>query len=132
MHVSIINSRLGTASFGPVKCARQTPLVLKRIIEYAIAVVFEIKVGDLRSSTRGTAETAFARQVAMYLAHVSCGLSFTDIGRIFHRDRTTVAHACGLIEDRRDDARVDRTLDLLEAVVGRLAHVTLLGSSRLN
>jgi hypothetical protein len=30
-----------------------------------------------------------------------------------------------MIEDRRDDARVDRTIDLLEAVVGRLVHVTL-------
>lgn len=132
MHVNTISAPFGGAQFAGAEPARQTPLALKHIIEYAIAVVFETQARDLRSPTRGTAQTAFARQVAMYLAHVSCGLSFTDIGRIFHRDRTTVAHACGLIEDRRDDPRVDRTLDLLEAVVGRLAHVTLRGSPRLN
>lgn len=119
-------------SFADAQRERHAPQLLKRIIEYSIAVVFDIEAGDLRSPTRGTAQTAFARQVAMYLAHVACGLSFTDIGRIFARDRTTVRHACGLIEDRRDDARVDRTLDLLEAVVGRLAHVTLVGSPRLS
>lgn len=132
MHANIMNSRLDYAPRRWTRHARHAPAVLKRIIEYAIGVVFEIEVRDLRSQTRGTAETAFARQVAMYLAHVSCGLTFTDIGRMFQRDRTTVAHACGLIEDRRDDARVDRTLDLLEAVVGRLAHVALIGTTRLN
>jgi len=132
MHVDVSNARFSESQFVRGLPARQTPLALKHIIEYAIAVVFQTPLRDLRSPTRGTAQTAFARQAAMYLAHVSCGLSFTDIGRIFHRDRTTVAHACGLIEDRRDDARVDRTLDLLEAVVGRLANVTLPGSARLN
>ena len=132
MHANAMNARSDAAPFARIGCGRQPPLMLEPILEYAIAVAFEIKARDLRSATRGTAEAAFARQVAMYLAHVSCGLSFTAIGRIFHRDRTTVAHACELIEDRRDDARVDRTLDLLEAVIARLVHVTRLGSSRLN
>jgi Bacterial dnaA protein helix-turn-helix len=132
MHANAMNARSDAAPFARIECGRQPPLMLEPILEYAIAVAFEIKARDLRSATRGTAEAAFARQVAMYLAHVSCGLSFTAIGRIFHRDRTTVAHACELIEDRRDDARVDRTLDLLEAVIARLDHVTRLGSSRLN
>jgi chromosomal replication initiation ATPase DnaA len=108
------------------------PLILKRVIEYAVGVVFEVEVRELRSPTRGTADAAFARQVAMYLAHVACGLSFSEIGRVFARDRTTVSHACHVVEDSRDNPRTDRTLDLMEAVVGRLAHVTLFGSSRLN
>ncbi len=53
----------------------------------------------------------------MYLAHVGCGLSLTQTGRLFGRDRTTVAHACGVIEDRRDDPVFDRVLDLLEWAV---------------
>jgi chromosomal replication initiation ATPase DnaA len=114
------------ARFSCAAPGQRPPLALQRIIEDAIAVAFDIEARDLRSPTRGTAETAFARQAAMYLAHVSCGLSFTDTGRIFHRDRTTVAHACCLMEDRRDDARVDRTLDLLEAVLARLANAALL------
>ena len=57
---------------------------------------------------------AFARQIAMYLAHVGFGLSMAEIGRAFGRDRTTVVHACHLIEDRRDDIRFDLMLDHLE------------------
>jgi hypothetical protein len=57
---------------------------------------------------------AFARQIAMYLAHVGFGLSMAEIGRAFGRDRTTVLHACHLIEDRRDEVRFDQQLDHLE------------------
>jgi chromosomal replication initiation ATPase DnaA len=57
---------------------------------------------------------AFARQVAMYLAHVGGGLCLSEVGRLFARDRTTVAHACALVEDRRDDPDFDRCLSFLE------------------
>jgi chromosomal replication initiation ATPase DnaA len=80
---------------------------------------------DLRGSTRGRAKVALARQVAMYLAHVGCGLSLTETGRLFGRDRTTVAHACGVIEDRRDDPLFDRALDLLEWALPSLAWRTV-------
>ncbi len=82
--------------------------------------VFGIAGHDLRRTTRGRANVALARQVAMYLAHVGCGLSLTEAGRLFGRDRTTVAHACGVIEDRRDDPAFDRALDLLEWAVPAL------------
>ena len=77
--------------------------VPREAIEQAVVQVFG--VGQ---------EVALARQVAMYLAHVVCGLTLTDTGRLFGRDRTTVAHACCVIEDRRDDPLFDRALDLLE------------------
>lgn len=122
MRIDTIPSTSPTSRAAP---KQPTAPAFRDVIEYALSVVFEIEVRDLRSPTRGKKETAFARQVGMYLAHVSCGLTFTDIGRLFERDRTTVAHACGRIEDRRDDEQVDRILDLLEGVVGRLADVTL-------
>ena len=53
----------------------------------------------------------------MYLAHISCGLTLTEVGRVFGRDRTTVAHACGLVEDRREHAPFDRALELLESAM---------------
>lgn len=53
--------------------------------------------------------------MAMYLAHVAFGLSFTRVGICFGRDRTTVRHACALIEDRRDDPGYDLALSALEA-----------------
>ncbi len=68
-------------------------------------------------NTRGGARQAFARQVAIYLGHVGCGLSYTQVGRIYGRDRTTAAHACAVVEDRREDPALDRVLVLLELCV---------------
>lgn len=67
--------------------------------------------------SRCQADTARARQVAMYLAHVSKGISLTAIGTAFGRDRTTVSYACSLIEDLRDDTAFDAELDRLEALL---------------
>jgi hypothetical protein len=50
----------------------------------------------------------------MYLAHVGFQLSFGAIGRVFDRDRTTVAHACRVVEDGRDDIWLDCRLEALE------------------
>ena len=93
----------------------------REAIEQAVIRVFGVGHADLYRETRGRAKVALARQVAMYLAHVACGLSLTETGRLFGRDRTTVAHACGVIEDRRDDPVFDRALDLLEWAVPALA-----------
>jgi chromosomal replication initiation ATPase DnaA len=99
----------------------RTDAAERSAIEYAVTQVFGVGAGELGRATRGEAKVALARQVAMYLAHVGRGHSFTAVGRQFARDRTTVAHACGVIEDRRDDPVFDRTLELLEQVVHALA-----------
>ena len=93
---------------------------LRQVIDPAVAAVFEVDVHDLRTPTRGSPRAAFARQVAMYLAHVVCGRSLTEVGQLFARDRTTVAHACTLVEDRRDDPFLDRRLEHLERAVASL------------
>jgi chromosomal replication initiation ATPase DnaA len=93
----------------------------REAIELAVVQVFGVGRDDLRRLSRGRAKVALARQVAMYLAHVACGLTLTDTGKLFERDRTTVAHACGVIEDRRDDPLFDRALDLLEWAVPALS-----------
>ena len=56
----------------------------------------------------------------MYLAHVACALTLTEVGTLFERDRTTVAHACSLVEDKRDDPDLDRKLEHLERAVACL------------
>ena len=71
----------------------------------------------LKHPCRGGSEIAFARQVAMYLAHVGCGLTYTQAAALYARDRTTAAHACRLVEERRDNPAFDRILGLLEACV---------------
>ena|SRR5665647_556290 len=91
------------------------------LLEAATAAAFAIQVDELRAPSRRSADVAFARQSSMYLGHVVLGLSLSAIGRLFHRDRTTAAHACQLVEERRDDPAIDRLLDMLEGVCEELA-----------
>lgn len=102
--------------------ARRIPdQFVRQILDQAVLRVFTVASADLWSGTRGRPHAAFARQVAMYLAHVACGLTLTQVGHIFSRDRTTVAHACGRVEDLRDDPAFDRSLELLEGVLRTLS-----------
>jgi chromosomal replication initiation ATPase DnaA len=91
--------------------------LLRERLEQAVSRVFVVASADLWSGTRGRPRVAFARQVAMYLAHVAWGLTLTEVGQVFARDRTTVAHACGLVEDSRDNPILDRSLELLEGAL---------------
>ena len=94
---------------------------LRRLLEQTVAPAFAVPCAELWGDTRGSPDAALARQVAMYLAHVGCGLSLTEVGRLFARDRTTVAHACERVEDRRESAPFDRARELLEGVLVILA-----------
>jgi hypothetical protein len=90
------------------------------VVAIATAAAFAVPVGELISSTRRSPYVAFARQSAMYLAHVTFGLNYSEVARAFGRDRTTAAHACQLIEERRDDPAVDSILGSLEDACGTL------------
>jgi hypothetical protein len=90
---------------------------LRRILENLVAPTFAVAPAALWTRTRGSRRAALARQVAMYLAHVGMGLSLSEVGRLFARDRSTVTHACGVVEVWRDCAPFDRALDLLEAAM---------------
>lgn len=70
---------------------------------------------EVISETRGSSSAAFARQVAMYVAHVAFELSLARVADAFGRDRSTVAHACHVIEDRREDDAFDDWIAALEA-----------------
>jgi chromosomal replication initiation ATPase DnaA len=94
---------------------------LRRLLEQTVPPVFGIARTALWAETRGSPSEAFARQAAMYLAHIGLGLSQNEIARLFGRDRRTVAHACALVEDRRDAPLLDRSLDLLEGALRLVA-----------
>ena len=64
--------------------------------------------------SRCRAPIARSRQLAMYLMHTLLGRTMTEVGLYFGRDRTTVAHACGRIEDQRDDLTFDSAVSALE------------------
>ena len=57
------------------------------------------------------------RQLAMYVCHVVLQLSLSEIGAAFGRDRTTVGHACNVVEDRSDDAGFDAFVSAIERLV---------------
>ena len=97
-------------------------------VSRVVAAAFEVTGQDLHLPRRGRAKVALARQVAMYLAHVGLGLTLSDAGRLFRRDRTTAAHACRLVENLRDEHRFDCLMTILEEmvlteIVGRAAKV---------
>lgn len=89
------------------------------LINVAVAAAFTVPVRELRAASRRRAPVALARQSAMYLAHVTLGLTFTEVGRVFGRDRTTAAHACRKIEDRRTELQLDAALAELEHALRR-------------
>jgi len=90
-----------------------------RFIENLVSGALGIGLAELRANRRGRAAVAFARQTAMYLAHVHFGLTLSQVGRNFGRDRTTVAHACARVEDSRDDPHFEQVLTCLEATLDR-------------
>ncbi|WP_420408871.1 helix-turn-helix domain-containing protein [Hoeflea sp.] len=57
------------------------------------------------------------RQIAMYLSHVVLSVPYQTIGRSFGRDRSTVVHACAVVEDRRDDPGYDLFVERCERCV---------------
>ena len=88
--------------------------------ERTVSIALDVSLDALRAPTRRTAPVAFARQVAMYLAHTVWGVSQADVAERVRRDRSTVAHACRSIEDRRDDPDLDRRLNAMEALLAEL------------
>jgi hypothetical protein len=87
---------------------------LARLTESAAAAMAGLPVQTLRGPARGGPAVTQARQVAMYLSHVVFGLSFSRVGVCFGRDRTTVRHACRLVEDGRDDDACEFGLTAIE------------------
>jgi hypothetical protein len=91
------------------------------LMEEVVAATFAVPVAELRLPSRRSADAAFARQTAMYLAHAVFGLNHHQVGRLFRRDRTTARHACRLVEQRRDNAAFDRVLQSLENMCAGLS-----------
>lgn len=87
---------------------------VRQMIEITVAAAMNLPVEELSAKTRRTAPVAFARQISMYCAHVTFGWSLTEAGAVFSRDRTTAAHACRVVEDRRDDQHMDALIAQVE------------------
>ena len=100
----------------PSSEAATSPDDICRLVTACVAFDFGLDAADLEPGPRNSRRAAFARQIAMYLAHVGFGLNFETIGRAFGRDRTTVGHACRVVEDSRDDIWFDCRVATLELI----------------
>ena len=86
-----------------------------------VAAAFRAEPVALVAPTRGPARVALARQVAIYLLRTRLHMSYEEAGACFARDRTTAAHACHRIEERREDPGFDTLIDCLELAIGTIA-----------
>lgn len=75
---------------------------------------YDVPLTEVVARRRSPRLSTRARHVAMYLAHVTYGLSLVSVGQGFARDRTTAAYACHMVEDARDDPAFDAALAGLE------------------
>lgn len=113
----------GGSQDGAALAESEIDVLSRREIQRAVSHVFTVSVPELNFSRRGKAPVALARQAAMYVAHVGVGLTMTEVGELFRRDRTTVAHACAVIEDLRDEPGFDYALQCLEGIVRHHIHM---------
>jgi len=116
------------AAFRPVES--QFLIIAARTAQEAMDIAaraFGVTIPEIAAKGRSRARVAYARQVAMYLCHVVGRMSLSEISIAFERDRTTVAHACHVIEDRRDSDLFDREISGLESEmrgrVGQIRHL---------
>lgn len=82
-----------------------------------VAAYFDVSGRDLRMPGRSEMAVSRVRQIGMYLAHVEMQIPMRHVGRGFARDRTTVAHACKVIEDMREEPEFERILGTLERML---------------
>lgn len=82
-----------------------------------MSVLFSVSGRQLRSPKRHDRAVARVRQIGMYIAHVTLGLRMIDVAAGFGRDKSTVVHACHVIEDMRDDTDFDQIIAKAERIV---------------
>jgi chromosomal replication initiation ATPase DnaA len=66
-----------------------------------------LKTQKILARERGAPVYARARHIAIYVAYSALGMSLSRVAVAFGRDRSTVAHACRLVEDYREDPDFD-------------------------
>ena len=88
--------------------------VAGQLVVKLVSVLDRVPVRDLHRVSRGKAVVCLSRQKAMYLIHTVFSSPYHKVAEFFSRDRTTIAHACRLVEDMRDDEDFDKQLEAME------------------
>lgn len=89
--------------------------VVGRLVSELFDAVFE--PGLASSAMARRRPRCHMRQIAIYLCHVVLSVPYGTIALAFGRDRSTVAHSCAVVEDRRDDKTYDGFVERCERCV---------------
>lgn len=95
-------------------------MVLSLVAQEAMEITCNacgVTMFDLMAKRRSRAHVSYARQIAMYLAHVVGQLTLNEVAEQFNRDRSTVSHACINIEDSRDSPIHEVQLEYMERLL---------------
>jgi Bacterial dnaA protein helix-turn-helix len=87
---------------------------LSSFAEATVALAFAQTFNTVRAPTRSIAEHAFVRQLAVYMTNTTFAQNFTAIGRTFGRERSTISHACTLVESARQTPHINTALVALD------------------
>lgn len=106
-------SRRGKAVIGQTGLTPRAVCQAVRLLTAEYLFVGADRIGFRRERRR---IACHIRQIAMYVCHVTLRMTMTAIGDGFGRDRSTVAHACAVVEDRRDNRDFDEFVAAVERV----------------
>lgn len=90
------------------------------MISEMVSGQFQVSMKEMQSRSRKTKVT-IPRQIAMYLSRKHTEESLADIGKVFHRDHSTVLHAIKVVSNKLvRDTSVNAQLELLSHKVQKL------------
>lgn len=101
----------------PVILRHKGGSLLPGFVNQMIASTFDLKSEKLLQNDRGEARLTRARQISMYLMNTSLSMNFVEIAAFYRKDRTTVSHACSVVEGLRDAPDFDDRLLELEKTI---------------
>lgn len=84
-------------------------------VTHLVSLATGVPAAEITAPRRASQAAVRARQLAIYLTHITFHWPLARVAFAFGRDRTTCGHACRKIEDMREDAAFDRRLADLEA-----------------
>ena len=84
-------------------------------VTHLVSLATDVPAAEIAAPRRASHTAVRARQLAIYLTHITFHWSLARVAFAFGRDRTTCGHACRKIEDLRENEAFDRRLAELEA-----------------
>lgn len=124
---AVENSSNHSNSSKQEKAASSREFVVKSFGDFVIeatALLIDVTRDQLLHISRSKADICLARQCAMYVMHTSFSTTYCEVAKYFGRDRTTVSHACRLVEDMRDDDAFDLKLSRIEELTKTALHIS--------